>query len=76
MRVRVLTAKQGFKAGQIVDMKDADSARWIGAGDGEKVENGTGGGKTGGGKTGGSQPQGGAENASGDPAENADTEKR
>lgn len=37
MKVRVLTAKSGFKAGQIVDMEPADAQRWLAAGDGEKV---------------------------------------
>ena len=37
VKIRVLTAKNGFKAGQVVDMDDADGARWLGTGDGEKV---------------------------------------
>lgn len=38
MKVRVLTAKNGLKAGQIVDMESADAQRWLSSGDGEKVD--------------------------------------
>lgn len=37
MKVRVLTAKGGFKAGQVVDMDAAGAQRWLQSGDGEKV---------------------------------------
>lgn len=37
MRVRVLTAKQGFRAGQVVDMETADAQRWLQSGDGEQA---------------------------------------
>lgn len=38
MRVRVLSAKLGLAAGQIVDMDPANALRWIQSGDGEKVD--------------------------------------
>ena len=38
MKVRVLTAKNGFKAGQIVDMDAPDAQHWMASGDGEKVD--------------------------------------
>ena len=37
MKVRILTAKAGLKAGQLVDMEDADAVRWLASGDAEKV---------------------------------------